>query len=416
MKVVGIILLSIVLWWPNNALAQSEFPPLPAPLCGELAEADCQLLIDSQEAMRNLSSMNTAIAVDSGLAGIPAYADEDMAFSLVMDITTHLDPAINEAMRVAMMEMAGYRASSDSAAARQEFTELIAAFYETLGMTMEMQMALPRVVRDAFEADEAVVVPESLAMRTRMVDGYVYIDMDAIAESFPDVRAELEAEGLSGWLGFDMASQLAQDMMGADESSDDSTVQALQMSLLFNQWMADESTRALLDPYITVERLADEERNGETVAVFRTSVDLARLVANRDFTQLLRTTTEMLITASGEPVDEQEMGMGILGIQMLTNLIARSFEFELLQVIGVESAYVYDYNLYIQLDLSGLLSLMAMSGEELPAELMGAAPLFTFDMDASYSDFDAAPEIVAPEDAQIIPLEYMDDDSRELLS
>ncbi len=411
MKMLSIILLSIALWWPGSALAQSDFPPLPAPFCGDLSEADCQLLIDSQEAMRYLSSMNSSITIASGLTGLPDFADEDLAFAMAMDMTMHLDPALNEAMRVAMMGM-----TEDPEASMQEITELLVAFYETLGMDMDMQMSLPSVMRAAIEADEGVAFPETLAMRTRMVDGYVYVDMDALADSFPDLRADMESEGITGWLGFDMAGQLARDMTGDGEPIDDSTVQAMQMSLIFNQWMADEPTRALLEPYITVERLADEERNGETVAVFRTSLNLARLVANRDFTQLLRGTAESLMSASGEAVNEQEMGMAILGIQMLTNMLAQSFEFELLQVIGVDSAYAYDYNLFVQFDLSGLLSLLAMTGEEIPAELMGAVPVFTFDMDASYSDLNAAPEIVAPEDAQIVPLDTLDEESLELVS
>lgn len=411
MKLLSVVLLGIALWWPSNAFAQSDFSPLPAPFCGELSETDCQLLTDSQEAMRYLSSMKSSITIASGLTGLLDFADEDMTFTMVMDITMHLDPALNEAMRISMMGMV-----EDPASSMQDINELIVEFYETLGMDMDMQMSLPRMIRDAIEADEGLAFPETLTMRTRMVDGYAYIDMDALADSFPDLRADLEAEGLSGWLGFDMATQLARDMRGADGEFDESTVQALQMSLLFNQWMVDEPTRALIEPYIAVERLADEERNGEAVAVFSTSLDLARLVTNRDFTQLLRRTAEMLISASGEPVNEQEMGMGILGIQMLTNMLARSFEFELLQVIGVDSAYAYDYNLFVQFDLSGLISLLAMTGEEIPAELMGVTPVFTFDMDASYSDLDAAPEIVAPEDAQIIPLDYMDEGSLELVS
>jgi hypothetical protein len=399
------------LWWPGSALAQNGFPPLPAPFCGELSEADCQLLVDSQEAMRYLSSLNSSITISGGLTGLPEFADEDIAFAMVMDMTMQLDPALNEAMRVAMMDM-----TADPVSSMQGMNELLVAFYETLGMDMDMQMSLPRLMRDTIEADEGLAFPETLTMRTRMVDGYVYIDMDALAESFPDLRAEMETEGLSGWLGFDMAGLLARDMTGDDEPFDESTIQALQMSMIFNQWMVDEPTRALLEPYITVERLADEERNGEAVAVFSTSLNLARLVANRDFTQLLRGTAESLMAASGEPVDEQEMGMAILGIQMLTNMLAQSFEFELLQVIGLDSAYAYDYNLFVQFDLSGLLSLLAMTGEEIPAELMGAVPVFTFDMNASYSDFDAAPKIVAPEDAQIVPLDTLDEESLDLVS
>ncbi|MFO7633179.1 MAG: hypothetical protein R6W76_11595, partial [Caldilinea sp.] len=155
---------------------------------------------------------------------------------------------------------------------------------------------------------------------------------------------------------------------------------------------------------------------GELVAVFSTSLNLSRMVANPDFTRLLREAADMLIATSGEPVDEQELGMGILGIQMLTNMLARSFEFEVLQVVGVDTPYLYDQDIFLQLDLSGLLTLAAMSGEELPEELRGAMPVFTFDMNASYSDFDAAPAVEKPEGAQILPLDSLDQENINLIS
>ena len=78
MELLATILLSLVLWLPGNGLVQRDLPPLPPPFCGDLAEADCQLLADSQELMRGVSSMTMSLALDSSLAGIPEIADEDM--------------------------------------------------------------------------------------------------------------------------------------------------------------------------------------------------------------------------------------------------------------------------------------------------------------------------------------------------
>src|SRR5690606_16565035 len=107
--------------------------------------------------------------------------------------------------------------------------------------------------------------------------------------------------------------------------------------------------RALLDPYVTVERLADEERDGMPVAVFRTSVDLGSMVSNPDFTQMLREAADSMIAAAGETVDQQELGAGLLGVQMLANILARSFEFEIVQSVGIEQSYVYDYGMMMEM-------------------------------------------------------------------
>jgi len=101
---------------------------------------------------------------------------------------------------------------------------------------------------------------------------------------------------------------------------------------------------------------------------------------------------------------------------LLANVLARSFEFEVVQVVGIEQPYVYDYGMAMEMDLSGLITLAAMSGEDLPPELLGAKPVFSFDMDASYADFDSAPAVEAPEDAQIIPLDSMDQESMNVIS
>ncbi len=229
-------------------------------------------------------------------------------------------------------------------------------------------MALPGLLRDAIEADEGVILPDLITVNVRMVNGYAYIDMDALAESFPELRAELESEGIDGWIGVDFAGQMEREMAGTMAAPDVSTLQSMQMSMAFNQMMLDETIRSLLDPYIIVERLADEERDGAAVAIFRTTLELGDLVANPAFTQLLRQAAESMVAATDEPVDEQELGTGILGVQLLANMLARSAQFEIVQTVGLDAPYTYDNNIFMQLDLSGLLTMAAMSGEEIPDE------------------------------------------------
>jgi hypothetical protein len=332
MALLATIVLSVALWWPGGGMAQSDAPPLPPPFCGELSEADCQLLADAQELMSGVSSMNMALALDTNLSGIPEVADEELSFGMNMDMTLHLDPALNEAMREITT-----RSPEELLATMDEFTALVIEFYETLGMRMEMEMALPGLLRDAIEADEGVTLPDLIAVNMRLADGYAYIDMDALAASFPDMQAELDAEGIDGWIGVDFVGQMRRELDGAVAAPDVSALQSMQMSMAFNQMMLDETLRSLLDPYIIVERLADEERDGAAVAVFRTSLDLGELVSDPDFTQLLRRAVEAIVAAAGEEVDEQELRTGILGAQLLATLLARSAEFEIVQTVGLDT-------------------------------------------------------------------------------
>lgn len=411
MALLATIVLSVALWWPGGGMAQSDAPPLPPPFCGELSEADCQLLADAQELMSGVSSMNMALALDANLSGIPVVADEDLSFGMNMDMTLHLDPALNEAMR----EITA-RSPEELLATMDEFTALVIEFYETLGMRMEMEMALPGLLRDAIEADEGVTLPDLIAVNMRLADGYAYIDMDALAASFPDMQAELAAEGIDGWIGVDFVGQMRRELDGAIAAPDVSALQSMQMSMAFNQMMMDETLRSLLDPYIIVERLADEERDGAAVASFRTSLDLGELVSDPGFTQLLRQAADAMVAAAGEEVDEQELRTGILGVQLLATLLARSAEFEMVQTVGLDTPYTYDNNVFMQLDLRDLLTMAAMSGEEIPDELRGARPIFTFEMNTNYSDFDAAPAIEVPENVEILPLDSMDGGDMDVIS
>lgn len=412
MEFVAMLILSIAMWLPGaGTVEQREVPPLPPPFCGELAEADCQLLIDSQELMADVESMTMGLQLDAAMSGIPEFADEDLMFGMTMDMVVHLDPVFNEQMRA--LAMSG---PEELLAAQDELAQMVVEFYNTLAMDMDMEMVLPGAFLQALEAEEDVVLPGTMAFQTRMVDGYVYINTDVLAESIPELAAEMESEGIEGWIGFDFVGQLEQQMSGAAPVPNTSTLESMQMGMAFNQMMANETIRALLEPYVTVERLADEERDGVPVAVFRTSLDLGSMVSNPDFTQMLREAADSMIAASGETVDQQELGAGLLGVQLLANVLARSFEFEVVQVVGIEQPYVYDYGMAMEMDLSGLITLAAMSGEDLPPELLGAKPVFSFDMDASYADFDSAPAVEAPEDAQIIPLDSMDQESMNVIS
>ena len=412
MELLAMLILSIAMWLPGaGAPEQREVPPLPPPFCGELDAADCQLLADSQELMAGVESMTMALQVDAAMRGIPELADEDLMFGMSMDMSVHLDPAFNEQMRA--LAMSG---PEELLAAQDELAQMVVDFYDTLAMDMDMEMMLPGALLQVLEAEEDVVLPETMIYQTRMVDGYVYVNLDVLAESIPELGAEMASEGIEGWIGFDFVGQLEQQMSGAAPVPNTSTLESMQMGMAFNQMMADETIRALLDPYVTVERLADEERDGMPVAVFRTSVDLGSMVSNPDFTRMLREAADSMIAASGETVDQQELGAGLLGVQMLANILARSFEFEIVQAVGIEQPYVYDYGMMMEMDLSGLLTLAAMIGEDLPPELLRAKPVFSFDMDASYADYDSAPAVEAPEGAQIIPLDSMDQESMNVVS
>ena len=410
MEFVAMLMVSLAMWLPGAGTPeQRAVPPLPPPFCGGLAETDCQLLVDAQELMADVKSMALAWQVGAAVSGIPDVADEDMMFGMEMDMNLHLDPMLNEQMRALATGN-----PADLLAAQEELAQGVVDLYANLAIDLDMQLALPGVLLQALEADEDVALPDTITMQMRMVDGYAYINMDVLAESMPEIVAEMDPEGIEGWIGFDFVGQLEQQM--SRTAPDTSMLESIQMGMAFNQMTTDESIRTLLEPYISVERLEDEVREGVPVAVFRTSFDLARMVSNPSFTRMLREAADAIVAASGETVDPQELGTGILGVQLLANILARSFEFQYVQSIGIEEPYLYDFSTSLAMDLDGLITLLSMGGEDLPPELLGAKPVFNFTLDGSYTDFDSAPAVEVPEDAEIIPLDSLEQDSTNILS
>lgn len=409
MELMSMLILSVALSLPGVGTPEQR-QVLPPPFCGELSQTDCQILVDAQALMMEVGSITLDWQVEAAVSGIPDLTDEDLRFETAMTMNVRLDPLWREqfdALRTDRPE--------ELLDAQGEFAQQVLDLYENMDMEMDMQITLPAVLSQIMEADADLVLPDTLKFEMRMVDGYVYINMDRIAESDPTLAAEMQAAGIQGWIGFDFISLLEQQMGSAGEAPDPALLGSMQMGMAFDQMMADESVRTLLESYRSIERLADEERDGTPVAIFRTSFDLARLVANPDFTRILRETADSLVAASGETIDPQELGMAILGVQLVANVLTRSFEFQHVQAIGVEKPYLYDGSTVLEMDLSGLVTLLEMSGEEMPPTLRDAQPLFNLTVETRYADFDNVPAIEAPEDAEIIPLDSLDENNLDAI-
>jgi hypothetical protein len=409
MELMSMLILSVALSLPGVGTPEQR-QVLPPPFCGELSQTDCQILVDAQALMMEVGSITLDWQVEAAVSGIPDLTDEDLRFETAMTMNVRLDPLWREQFDALRTD-----SPEELLDDQGEFTQKAVDLYENLDMELDMQMTLPAVLSQIMEADADLVLPDTLKFEMRMVDGYVYINMDRIAESDPTLAAEMQAAGIQGWIGFDFISLLEQQMGSAGEAPDPALLGSMQMGMAFDQMMADESVRTLLESYRSIERLADEERDGTPVAIFRTSFDLARLVANPDFTRILRETADSLVAASGETIDPQELGMAILGVQLVANVLTRSFEFQHVQAIGVEKPYLYDGSTVLEMDLSGLVTLLEMSGEEMPPTLRDAQPLFNFTLEARYADFDSVPAIEAPEDAEIIPLDSLDENNLDAI-
>jgi hypothetical protein len=99
-------------------------------------------------------------------------------------------------------------------------------------------------------------------------------------------------------------------------------------------------------------------------------------------------------------LQQAQMGMTFLGPALLQGLTFASST-----TIGLDDNLPYEQTIDFAWDLSSLLSFAASTGA-LPAGSPSEASV-SLEIDSTSGDYNSAPEIEAPEDAIIIPLEAM---------
>jgi hypothetical protein len=349
----------------SAAFAQDAVPPV---LCGDLSEADCAILTQSQTAMMSLSSAAFELQVDLNLTNIPDVPGP-LAFSLVGNGAYSADAAMMSAMA------GGMAAMQDPVAMMGAVVDVLRGFDFDLSMTLTMP---PEVVAEMGED-----VPESITLQLRLANGLGYINFDTLA---PLMGEDAAAMGMAGWMGLDIASLIEalieqnpelfaeMDMTGFDPS-------------MYSQF----SNLELVQQYVTIARIDDD--SGDT-ATFETTVDFAQMLTSPEFQELMRQQMEM----QGQTLSEEEMQQGLaMSAAMLSNST-----FSSTTTINKSTGYVVNTTVTASFDFGAMLA-------ELPAEAAAETqlPTIAFNMVLNSSQFNEVPEITEPEGATVFPYEQL---------
>ena len=216
-----------------------------AVLCGDLAEADCQILVDSDVVMDGVN----AFAFDLSMTlSVEAPEPDEMSLSLDasgrLSISAEAMEAVQE-MEDSLMEMDGQELSD----------EMVAIFDAAIaGITAELTADLQITNQDGIE---------DMALNLLTKDGIVMLNAAAVAEATGESMGGMEWFGVdaNGVFALLTADSDMQDMMKSEDSHSD---------------MADMSEMAMAP---TVTRLADSEVNGVPVAVFESSLNMSQIMA-----------------------------------------------------------------------------------------------------------------------------------------
>jgi hypothetical protein len=340
--------------------------------CGDLPEADCDLLKASQEAMSGLTSASTQLDMSLSISNIPDAPFENLAFSVTGDGAFAIDPALQDQMMAMKSDPTIFANPAESMA-------LIGDLIGGVSGDLNLTLTIP--------AELAAMASAEMEQPLPVVDGFGYVNLDSLAAVLPP-----DAGVPAGWVGIDLATALEMameqaDMLGSMEAMDPSAMEG---------YMSMFQDPAAMGEFMTIERLSDTEVAGQAAAVFLVNFDYGAFFQSEMFSSLMQAQMDAISSASGEEMSSEEFDemMGMLG-PMFENL-----NLEITETIGLEDNYTHTVDIHLDWDMAEFMAMVEPDSE-------GAAPVFVFDMSIQNADFNAAPEITAPEDATIFPIESM---------
>jgi len=271
---VVILLVFLLLCSAVPAFAQDA----PKPFCGKLAADDCELLASAQEAAKEIGSGTYNSEINFKLAGVPGLPVKEISFNLTQDASYALDPELS-AQLADMQTMT----PEEMAKNMDKMVDLLLEVYGSLSYDGVMNLTLPKDIADLLSAQAGTTVPEEIQLQIRIVDGYGYLNLEDLAAFNPP-----NADQLKGWAGLDLLSIMK---TGLQQSLQQGAVDTSQLGpmagLSIGNLLGSEENRALLDPYVGVERQRDDTIDDQDVAVIQTTFNMGGFVGSPLFRDLV---------------------------------------------------------------------------------------------------------------------------------
>ncbi len=393
-------LLVALLAMPLVAFAQdaSTMPPVA---CGNLSDEDCTFLEDSKVANQQLATYDSVVGIDFSLTDIP-----DLPSDIGVSVMSQGSFSVNPELSAAMLELQA-NPPADPAEMVQAVMDASLAFYGDTQADMIWDIGLSEQVASLLSQQAGVTIPTELNLPLRLVDGFLYANVDDLASIVP---------GLSGWLGVDVLGALEANMgqsMAAIEEGMSSMDPAAMGAMLSGSTAMNPELQAAVNDNIYVERLDDSVIDGVDVAQFVWSFDLGGFISDPAVIDMIVTQAgaqmamQSEMEGSAPPMTAEDLNMIADMLPMLAPMLLSGIQWDTTASIGIEDLYVYTTETNIAWDLGSMISMVgAMSGDPAAGAVKGS-PDFSLNVSAANSNFDGEVDIVAPEDAMIVPLDEM---------
>jgi hypothetical protein len=305
-----------------------------------------------------------------------------------------MDPEVVKQM--IELQMAGPEEMMDN---MDDLKNLTVEMYRTLALDAEVAISMPEEIAAMLSAQSGIEVPAELTTHVILKDGIGYIASEDLAFIDPSIPT------MGEWFGVDIASMVEmgfEQSMSAQNAADQ---QAMMQSMAIGSMLSSEEVHGLIEDFVTVERLDDAEVDGVEVAVFQFGFDFAGFLSSPGFWELIAQNLDAINAMANMQLTEADLQQAQMGMTFLGPALVQGLTFESTVAIGLEDYLPYEQTVDFAWYLSSLLTFAATTGALPPGSPTEA--MISLEIDSVNSDYNSAPEVEAPEDAIIIPLEAM---------
>jgi hypothetical protein len=349
---------------------------VPQTFCGTLSDSDCTILTDSAAAMRDLHSAAFTFQLDVGLDNIPEGRPSEINLRLTGDGSYAIDP---EALSALMLS------PSDMMQNMDKMPQILEDAIKAISADATLVLYLPQNMPDMDQP-----LPEKVGLSLRMVDGIGYANMDKLAQL--DTSGDLPR----GWVGIDLAGLLRQAMdsqAGSMGGMSSMTGMGANMDM-----MSAFNDPEFMNAFMTVTRVEDTAVDGQSAAVFNQAIDVGSMLSSDEFQKMMRDQMDAAMGSTGSSgLSESDLD----SIMSMYSNMFKGFVVNTSQTIGLDDHYMHQMNMTLDwaLDFSSMMGSMGASSAKTP-------PInISISFQGGLSQFNNAPEITSPEDAEIIPMD-----------
>jgi hypothetical protein len=368
MRKIGLIGLFAVLCIGGAAFAQDAVPVF----CGNLEQADCDLLTHSHAAMESLDSVLFGFTVNTTVSNIPDQ-DEPVTVTLMGDGA-----------------VTGLSTVRDSAAMAQTDP---GAFLTSVLSDFDASLTLTLLVPPELAEDADMEMLNNLSLEVRLVDGVGYLNTDTL-------QSLINNPSIEGWYGLDLAG-LIQGLLeqNPDIFAQMGGMQMMGMDMNSMALMQQFSDPEFLSRFATIEKV-DIGMPDETT--FRVTVNLGALMSSPEFQDLMRQQMQAQFEMQGMAMTDEEMQQAMaMSAQMFQNMTITIDE-----TIGNTDFYVRSVHGTFNMDMAAMMAAVETeTGSKGSAS--ESAPNVGVDFTLFYNSYNMVPPITAPEDATVIPWQML---------